>query len=150
MRTELYLLLSIIILTGFDFTGAFNIHHQHQQWIVQRTYHQDRIKSMPAGIQCSDIQNAVRVVTDDAGSTGDCVCPKDHVFHFDARERAVCIGEESICKGKKKKIFFIVIMVLILRPLQGFSIDLLTLFGLNQNVDKKGRDDSPILGPIVF
>ena len=141
MRTELYLLLSISILAGFGFTGAFNIHHQHQQWIVQRTYHQDRIKSMPAGIQCSDIQNAVRVVTDDAGSTGDCVCPKDHVFHFDARERAVCIGEESICKGKNISFFYFCYYDF--NSFQGFSIDL-------QNVDKKKRDNSPILGPIVI
>ena len=87
------LLLSIHFLAAV--TNAFNTERHNpksHQWIVQRTFHQDRITTIPIGLRCSDIRKS-------AQDSGSCVCPKDHVFHFDENERAVCIGEEAICKG---------------------------------------------------
>ena len=100
-KSYLLLLLSINILV-VNIINAFNTQRHNpkaHQWIVQRTYHQDRITSIPVGLGCSDVRKAAHV-------SGQCVCPKDHVFHFDENERAVCIGEEAICKGMKDLILF--------------------------------------------
>lgn len=95
MKTTKLSLLFLSINILVTLVNAFNTQHHNpttNKWIVQRTYHHDRIITIPAGFHCSDIWKA-------ADDSGDCVCPKDHVFHFDRNERAVCIGEGTICKG---------------------------------------------------
>lgn len=93
MQQQITLTWFLLLSTTIYMTTGFT-RDTHLKWLVQRTLHHDRIKHLPSDIRCSDIQNA-RIDAD----SGDCVCPRDHVFHFMKNGIASCLSEQTICKG---------------------------------------------------